>query len=137
MMHSAEISQKPLEHICVKHNFTTRKAYFFQIKQTANDNALTCPEQPTVTLAYSDCVERLSSNIQWAVLNEEVCLIQREEVDRERERNGLQIIHRDYQSQQLQCFHWWETMLPHSLIQMTWKTTAAAIKRSAIKKKDK
>lgn len=84
MMHSAEISQNPLAHICVKHNFTTRKAYFFQIKQTANDNALTCPEQPTVTLAYSDCVERLSSNIQWAVLNEEVCLIQREEVEREK-----------------------------------------------------
>ncbi len=55
---------------------------------------------------------------------------------REGERlNVLQIIHRDYKSQRCQCFQWWQRTLPHSLIQMTWKTTAAAIKAFAIKER--
>lgn len=52
-----------------------------------------------------------------------------------RKKYVLQIIHGDYQSQRCQCSQWWERMLPRSLIRTTWKTTAAAIKASAIKER--
>lgn len=130
--------RKPDSCNCGKHNFTTRKASFLFFKLTANDDALASPEQPSVPSAHSGRAETDSVlNIPRVVLNEELC-ISLSRTERER-LNVRQIIHRDYKSQRCQCFQWCERMLPRSLIQMTRKTTAAAIKRSAIKKgkKDK
>lgn len=115
-------ARKKYSYNCGKHNFANRKAFFFWQWQ-----CLESPEQSTASSALSDRV----LNIPQVVLNEEAC-ISRSHTERER-LNVWWIIHRDYKSQRCQFFQWWERML-RSLIQMTWKTTAAATKCSAIKK---